>query len=162
MTLYKEFTYDTEHGGVRRRYALVLPASVGHERQRQEMERQGVAATTREGVFAQNQRTPAIQGTVAVLHRDEREAKYGRPLVMADIKPGQTPIMVVGGGAMHWQEMQETLAEKRHYRDDVIERPPEDRPNMQELWVEYVKARLDAQVGRKRYYTAGLQQPSKR
>ncbi len=67
-------------------------------------------------------------GKVAIMPRDAREAKYGKPLVVADIPadPDATPIVNVGWGTKHLEELVEEIDEVRHYGKDAFVPEPTD------------------------------------
>lgn len=136
---------------VRERFDLYLPQSYVHQRLWEQIRAQGAQSTTAEGVPAYRPVDHPYQGTIVVLPRDEREAKYGKPLMVADLptpdEPERPPLLIVGAGALHWQEALELLAEARHYGLDRPERP--DLPGRMTA-VEAYRVWLDMAARRRR------------
>lgn len=108
-------------------FQLALPATHRTlDYLRKQAEQEGVQMT----VAARSMR-PMQQpgfGRFAVMPRDEREAKYGKPLLYFDMprEPAQTPLCVVGWGAMHLEELKDKADEMRHYGEDVEPEEPTD------------------------------------
>ncbi len=123
----------------RDRFDLYLPQSYVHQRLWEQIRARdaGAEATTREGIPAYRPVDRPYGGRIVVLPRDEREAKYGRALLAADLPtaddPDRVPLLVVGGGELAWQEALELLAEARHYG---LDRPalPERRMRVDEAY----------------------------
>lgn len=108
-------------------FQLALPATHRMlDYLRKQAEQDGVQMT----VAVQSARPmdrPAF-GQFAVMPRDERQAKYGKPLLYFDMPQGptETPLCVVGWGTMHLGELKEKADEMRHYGEDAIEEEPTD------------------------------------
>ena len=140
-------------GGEYTGHGFFVPASYVHQQAWRRAQARGLETTTVEGV-GYRRVDDTVKTKVAVMPRDERDAKYGKPLVYADMTPGRQPILYAGGGTKHVEEMEEKVAEMRHYGVDQEEQP--DRPDMQAVWsnmVEYLHGKQkDLAKGRK-YYT---------
>jgi len=113
-------------------YRLVLPPSYVQKVKWDLLyERMAVAATTAAGVRGRDADDP-VQGRVAVLPRDEREASKGKALLYADFTPGKQPVIAVGGGVEYTQDLVELVDEARHYGTDAP--PPRERPDINAAW----------------------------
>jgi hypothetical protein len=134
--------------GVRDRFDLYLPQSYVHTRLWEAIRRQDpqAEATTREGVPAYRPVDRPYGGRIVVLPRDEREARYGKALLVADLptadQPDRAPLLVVGAGEMAWQEALELVDEARHYG---LDRPvlPERLPaaSAYRIWLDMADRR---------------------
>ena len=117
--------------GIRDRFDLFLPQSYVHQRLWEEIRRRDAAAdaTTREGVPAYRPVDRPYGGRIVVLPRDEREARYGKALLVADLPtendPDRIPILLIGAGELAWQEALEMIDEARHYGLDRTPLPKE-------------------------------------
>lgn len=115
----------------RTQFDLYLPRSYVYQRLWEQLRAVGAQTTTGDGVPAFRPVDDPYQGTVVVLPRDEREAKYERPLMVADLPtpddPDRPPLLLVGAGAMHWKEALEIIAETRHYGLDRPQIPDQYR-----------------------------------
>lgn len=111
-----------------RRGSISVPASYMARKQWEAMQRERVLRATQSDVARKPADNP-IQGTVAVMPRDERQAKDGNPLMLVDVQPGKTPVAVIGMGAVPWQDLKDQIDEHRHYGYD--------RPNIPKLPVSY-------------------------
>lgn len=80
-------------------------------------ERQQAVATVAAGVVGRGADDPVV-GRIVVHQQDERDARYGKPLMVADIQPGKRPILAVGGGGEHTERLIERIEEERHYKFD--------------------------------------------
>lgn len=123
-----------------------LPLRVLEDRRRKEIERMA-----KEGVFAgtaSDLLSPQLGGsgrdvwgqahTTAIMPRDEREK---RPLALLDHQPGRKPLLVLGGGQRHWQELKEMADETRHYTEDMIEPEPLPEDYYEQRWREIIERR---------------------
>lgn len=144
---FRSYRYRVEHARGIREFDLFLPQSVAHRRMAAEAARQGVRTTTQAGTRGDN--LPVGQTLVAP--QDERDARRGMAMGLIDTA-GPTPLVVASTGAVPWQYLKERADEARHYGEDRLERPG-PRPDMQQLWQDYVQAALDAKVGRRKFYT---------
>lgn len=126
-------TADTSKGAkplppATRRGTISVPASYMARKQWEAMQRERVLRATQADVARQPADNP-IQGTVAVMPRDERQAKDGNPLMLVDVQPGKTPVAVIGMGAVPWQDLKDMVDEHRWYGFD--------KPNIPKLPVSY-------------------------
>jgi hypothetical protein len=104
---------------------LALPEDYVYRRIRAAAEKEGVYATTADGVVGRRGDMP-ITSQVAVYSRDERDVRDGlRPGLYADLSPGEEPIVIEGGGR-HLQDMKEQIDEMRHYGTDAL--PERENP----------------------------------
>lgn len=144
-------TYRYKNG---RTADLFVPSSWAHKRMREVAERQGAEASTREGLMGRTVDNP-VRGKVVAMPRDERDARYQKPLFyadMGDVRNGETPLLIMGMGARHVEELKDMADEARHYGEDVPQRPPEDRPpNLTDFYHEAVEWRRKQQRGAKTY-----------
>ena len=114
---------------LRDRFDLYLPQSYVHTRLWEDIRRRDASAeaTTREGVPAYRPVDRPYGGRIVVLPRDEREARYGKALLVADLPtadhPDRVPLLVVGAGELAWQEALEMVDEARPYGLDRPELP---------------------------------------
>lgn len=130
-------------------YRLVLPPSyVQAVKWELILERHRVAQTTVDGVRNRAVDEP-VQGLVAVLPRDEREAAKGKALAYIDATPGRMPVIVMGGEQTYWQELKDEADETRHYGLDQL--PDRDRPDAQTAWQDRVEQDDRARRGVKTY-----------
>lgn len=134
-----------------RRGTIAVPASYAMRKLYERMQHDDVHLTT--GADFENRRVDdPVQGQAMVMPRDEREAKYERPLMFADFQPGKSPLLVMGMAASHWQELKEIADETRHYGKDV---PQIDRQfakkSPEEYWHDIVDMRKRYAAGRKTY-----------
>ena len=128
-------------------FDLLLPASYVHRQLRAQMERDGLRGSTAADVTGRVGARPA-EGRRVIWQADEREAKYGKPIAYLDDRPGETPIIVVGGGEEHWQDLKEQADESRHYGYERQAAAERERPDMQAIWHERVERGLARQNGR--------------
>src|SRR5436189_142482 len=80
---------------------LTVPASYAARKQWEAMKNAEVNRATGRDVVGRPADQPlqyVENGRLMLMQRDEREAKYEKPLAMLDFAPGQRPLMVVGGG----------------------------------------------------------------
>lgn len=129
-----------------------LPARVLHERQQQRarMERAGVAYATGHEAHGRRVDQP-LWGQTAVMPRDEREAKYDKPLLYVDHQPGKVIQIAVGAGSEYWQDLKDRVDEQRHYGQDRVERRPLPRHFYELVWHEICERRRRANRGAKTY-----------
>lgn len=109
--------------------------------------KEGVWVTNARGAL--DDRDGPTLGTVAVMPRDEREAKYGKPLMLADLHPHKSPLLIVGGAASHWQALKEKADEMRHYREDY----QDDQTVLpwQEIWNRLIELKRHRARGRRMF-----------
>lgn len=144
---FRSYRYKVENQRGVREFDLYLPQSVAHRRMASEAARQGVRTTTQTGARADT--LPGGQTLVAP--QDERDARSGMAMGIVDTR-GANPLVIASTGAVPWQYLKERADEARHYGEDKLDRPG-PRPDMQQLWQDYVQAALDAKVGRRKFYT---------
>lgn len=129
------------------RYRLYLPKSyrqtVNYEAA---ADKEGVLLTTHKGVRGRRV-DDIVREKVAVMDRDERVAAKGKPIVYVDFTPGQTPLLIVGGGEYHWQELKERADETRHYGDDQRSPETHDRADLFGAYVEEAERRQQRRKG---------------
>lgn len=72
---------------------------------------------------------------VAIMPRDERRAKYGKPVAFLDMgAPGQTPMMIMGGETMHLMDLKDIADSRRSYQqDELVEQPTDWNAVLHEL-----------------------------
>jgi hypothetical protein len=105
---------------------LLLPEAEVYRRIRDAAEREGVTPITYDGIKGRHGDTALPPGQYGVYSRDERDVRDGlRPGLYADIRAGEEPIVVVGGGR-HLQDMKDQVDDMRDRGED---KPPErDNP----------------------------------
>jgi hypothetical protein len=126
-------------------YDFFLPESYVHRLIWEQAKRQGVQATTREGVSGRPVDAP-VTGQVALLPRDEREAKSGKALAYFDMD-GDVPIGVVGAGEIAWQELKEIVDEAKHYGTLTPQLP--ERRDIRAVWLDEKERAWRAKRGMK-------------
>lgn len=132
--------------------SISVPQSFAMRKLYERLRNDGVIGTDRRDVAGRNSDDP-VRGRVMVMPRDERDAKYEKPLMYADFQPGRAPLLVIGGGAEHWQDLKEMADEARHYGDDRPE-IPKIPVSYEDLWKAMLERIADARAGRKTYGAA--------
>jgi hypothetical protein len=130
-------------------FGLSLPGYVAYAKI-QEAAKAGVQMTTAAPALARGVDRPLREGQYAIMPRDEREAKYGKPLMITDIKAGRIPITAVNLGGYSIEALQEMITYQRHYRQDTLDRH-EAPPDLDELARRDLERRRDRAVGRVRF-----------
>lgn len=134
-----------------RRGTISVPQSYAMKQLYERIQRAGAEMTDQRGVAHRRTDNP-VRGQVMVMPLDEREAKEGKPLLYADFAPGKSPLMVIGMGAQHWQDLKEMADEARHYGQDRPE-IPRLPVSYEDLWQTMIDRRRRAAAGRKTYGT---------
>lgn len=144
----EKFTYNYTNG---RSADLYVPPTWAHKRMREAAERLAAQATTREGIVGRRV-DQQLQGRVVAMPRDEREAKYDKPLFVAEVRPGGMTRVVMGMGAEHTGALVERLAEEDHYQGQTFQRPEGfERPDYNALWKDAQDMKKRAAQGKKTY-----------
>jgi hypothetical protein len=130
-------------------FGLSLPGYVAYAKL-QEMAKEGIQTTTAAPVLKRGVDRPLRSGTYAIMPRDEREARSGKPLMVTNIMEGRIPITAVGWGQHHAQDLMEMIQYQRHYRQDTLDRH-EAPPDLDELARRDLQRRRDRAVGRVRF-----------
>ena len=111
------------------RFSIIMPERYVLQKQREEMERQRVAYATQRELAHQSADHPTW-GDVAVMPKDERQAvvtdpgnsSTANPLMYVRRRPGHRPLVVVGMGAVPWQDLKEMADEEDHYNPTMPEK----------------------------------------
>ena len=95
------------------------------------------------------------EGMKVLQSRDPREQGRDKNLAfgLVDERPGAASRIVMAAGAAPYQHLQE-MAERARDDEPQLVRPG-PAPDWQQLWIDYVKERTDAAVGRTRFYQSG-------
>ncbi len=134
-----------------RDFDLILPQTRSTYRYLAEQAaKQGVAIQGSDEANVQAAAGVAHGGDVAVMPRDEREAKYGKPLVYLSAPANQIPVLILNGGAYPIEALKEMADEQRHYGGNRLDRPA-PKPDIQKDWGNYVERNLHRQRGRKQF-----------
>lgn len=144
----RRMTYNFRNGV---RADLYVPPTYAHKLMRQMAERHEAQATTREGLLGRridNQ----VQGKIVAMPRDERVAKYDKPLFVADVRPGGMTRVVMGMGLEHTGALMERLQEEDHYQGTEFQRPEGyERPDYGQLWHDALDMKRRERAGKKTY-----------
>lgn len=132
-----------------RRGSISVPASYMARKQWEAMQRERVQRATQEDVRGRAADAP-LNGTIAVMPRDERQAKDGKPLMLVDVQPGRAPVAVIGMGAVPWQDLKEMVDEHRWYGHDKPD-IPKMPVSYEDMWKTMLEKRDRAAKGMKTY-----------
>lgn len=91
-------------------------------------------------------------GKVAIMPRDEREAKYDRPEVLVNFGADGRMLCIIGGRRLYTGELAEMADEALHYGeywDDNA--PPHPPTDWQAVWHQLVDIARRRRLGRKTY-----------
>lgn len=145
---FTRVTYNptTDDGEVtNNRFHLLLPTRTYHQKLREQMAKQDTKAITAREVGWPRVDAPVL-GTNMLMPMDERDARYGKPMLAFDSRPDRPPLLIVGYQQLHWQDLAERVAEYRHY-----EKPLDDgerAPDIQADWRERIELGLARRNGR--------------
>lgn len=133
-----EYSYDLS----------LLPSSATYRYLAERAARDGVQITTAAEVLPRPVDAPLI-GQGAVMPRDARDMRDGRPLIYWDMRAGRVPIIYINPAQEHLEELKDRVDEMRHYGQDVIEE--REQVDMQDVWLRYNEMLRRKKAGRKTF-----------
>lgn len=91
------------------------------------------------------------QGDLVIMPPDEREARYGKPLMVQRHRPGEGTMLFVTRGAVRAEEALERLDEEWHYGGYRVEADPRRGERLIDNFRIWTERAQDARVGRTRF-----------